>query len=85
MKNMNIDEGMEKIKKMLMKQKGLSEFDEKASLRQAYGFDSLDFIELICEIEEVFNVEVDEEEASNLDSLSEIEEYILTKYKGQVE
>ncbi len=55
------------------------------SLYDAYGMDSLDIIEFVMELEDVFAIEIPDEDAARLATLGEIVRYVdsrITRKKG---
>jgi acyl carrier protein len=52
---------------------------KKAKSFEALGADSLDMVEIVMEIEEVFNLEISDEEAENIKSLSQAIDLINKK------
>ena len=49
---------------------------EQAKSFQDLGADSLDMVEIIMELEEQFNVEINDEDAEKLTNLQEVVDYI---------
>jgi acyl carrier protein len=56
-----------------------NEISELSSLRQDLGADSLDAVSILIEIEETFNIEITDQEAFKIKSLSDIIELVKTK------
>ncbi len=66
------------IKSIIADELGLdsSEITENASFIDDLGADSLDIMQLIMEIEEEFNIEISDEEASELVTVDKVIEYV---------
>lgn len=73
----------EKIKNIIVEQLGIDEskVTPDASFIDDLGADSLDMVELIMAIEEEFEIEVPEEEAENIVTVSDAMNYIGSKIK----
>ena len=71
----------EKIKNIIVEQLGIDEskVTPEASFIDDLGADSLDMVELIMAIEEEFEIEVTEEEAENIVTVSDAMNYINSK------
>ncbi len=71
----------EKIKNIIVEQLGIDEskVTPEASFIDDLGADSLDMVELIMAIEEEFEIEVPEEEAENIVTVSDAMNYINSK------
>ncbi len=67
-----------RIKDIIVEQLGVNEeqVTADAKLMEDLGADSLDAVELVMAIEEEFGIEVPDDEAEKLTSLTEIEKYI---------
>lgn len=68
----------EKLKKLIIEQVGAEE-DEittEASFVDDLGFDSLDVVNLIMEIEDEFEIEIPDSEAEKINTVGEMIEYI---------
>ena len=57
------------------------EISENARIIEDLGADSLDTVELIMELEEEFNIEIPDDDASKLVTVSDIVKYITTHEK----
>lgn len=68
----------EKVKGIVVDQLGVDEEDVtlEASFLSDLGADSLDLVELIMAIEEEFDIEIPDEEAERIQSVSDAVEYI---------
>jgi len=67
-----------KIKKIIAEQLGVSfeEVKPDASFADDLGSDSLDLVELIMALEEEFNIEIPDEEAEKIKTVSQVIEYV---------
>lgn len=70
-----------KIKEILTKTMGIPDtaVTSDAHLSKDLGVDSLDFAELVMEFEQEFDIVIPHEEAENLASVKDVEEYIVRK------
>ena len=73
------------VKDIIVKQLGVNadEVTEDASFVEDLGADSLDTVELVMELEKEFNMEISDEEASNLRTVGESIKYIEEKTQGK--
>ncbi|MFI4847022.1 MAG: acyl carrier protein [Candidatus Makana argininalis] len=71
----------DKIKKIISKQFGVKKknIENKTSLINDLGADSLDIIELIMSIEENFNIEITDDESEKLNTIKEFINFIKKK------
>jgi len=69
------------VKDIIVKQLGVNadEVTEDASFVEDLGADSLDTVELVMELEKEFNMEISDEDASNLRTVGEAIKYIEEK------
>jgi len=69
------------VKNIIVKQLGVNadEVTEDASFVEDLGADSLDTVELVMELEKEFNMEISDEDASNLRTVGESIKYIEGK------
>lgn len=68
----------EKIKEIIVEQLGLNEDDVKVETTfEELGVDSLDLFQIIIELEESFNIQI--EDAENLKTISDAVKYIENK------
>lgn len=67
-----------KIREIVAEQLGIHEEDiqDDASFRDHLGADSLDLLEVIMAIEEEFEVEISENDAENLDTVTKLARYL---------
>lgn len=75
---MNQEEIFEKIKKIIVEQLGVAETSVtmEASFIDDLGADSLDIVELIMALEEEFDMEIPDEDAEKIVSVSDVVDYI---------
>ena len=75
---MNQEEIFEKVKKIIVEQLGVAETSVtmEASLIDDLGADSLDIVELIMALEEEFDMEIPDEDAEKIVSVSDVVDYI---------
>ena len=75
---MNQEEIFEKVKKIIVEQLGVAEISVtmEASFIDDLGADSLDIVELIMALEEEFDMEIPDEDAEKIVSVSDVVDYI---------
>ncbi|MBI6545966.1 MAG: acyl carrier protein [Cyanobacteria bacterium NC_groundwater_1444_Ag_S-0.65um_54_12] len=75
---MNENELLGKLKKLVVEQLGVSaeEVTTDANFQEDLGADSLDTVELVMALEEEFEVEIPDEDAEKLTTVSKVLEYI---------
>lgn len=75
---MNQEEIFEKVKKIIVEQLGVAETSVtmEASFIEDLGADSLDIVELIMALEEEFDMEIPDEDAEKIVSVSDVVDYI---------
>ena len=68
----------DKIKEIIVKNLGVkeSEVTREASFVNDLGADSLDCVELIIDFEHEFGIEIDDNEAENIDTVGDAIDYI---------
>ena len=68
----------ERVKKIIVEQLGVKEEDVKpeASFVEDLGADSLDTVELVMALEEVFDIEIPDEKAAEIKTVQDIVDYI---------
>jgi acyl carrier protein len=73
----------QKVKSIIAEQLGVGEDEIKAtsSFIEDLGADSLDIVELVMAMEEEFEVEIPDEEAENIKTVSDAINYINTHKK----
>lgn len=68
------------VKTMLADRFGMQESYVKSDLAfSAFGADSLDVVELIMELEDIFGIKIEDEKISNLNTVGEVVSYISEK------
>jgi len=80
-KEMKMDKITARLKEIVMDRLDVEEDQIKpeASFVEDFGADSLDIVELIMGIEEVFDIEIPDEDAEKLTNVGEAMEYIKGK------
>ena len=75
---MNQEEIFEKVKKIIVEQLWVAETSVtmEASFIDDLGADSLDIVELIMALEEEFDMEIPDEDAEKIVSVSDVVDYI---------
>ena len=75
---MNQEEIFEKVKKIIVEQLGVAETSVtiESSFIDDLGADSLDIVELIMALEEEFDMEIPDEDAEKIVSVSDVVDYI---------
>ena len=75
---MNQEEIFEKVKKIIVEQLGVAETSVtiEASFIDYLGADALDIVELIMALEEEFDMEIPDEDAEKIVSVSDVVDYI---------
>ena len=74
---MNQEEIFEKVKKIIVEQLGVAE--TSVTMEASFidlGADSLDIVELIMALEEEFDMEIPDEDAEKIVSVSDVVDYI---------
>jgi acyl carrier protein len=73
--NMSVES---KVKEIVIEQLGVSadEIKETSSFVEDLGADSLDLTELIMAMEEEFDIEIDDEDAQNIQTVQDAAKYI---------
>ena len=72
---------LEKIKEVVAEQLGVNaeEIKEETSIKDDLNADSLDLFQIIMALEEEFNIEIPTEDAENIQTIGDIENYILER------
>jgi len=80
---MNENEVLEKVKKVVVEQLGVSEAEVKkeSSYVDDLGADSLDTVELVMALEEAFGTEIPDEDAEKIKSVGDTVTYIMSHKK----
>ncbi len=75
---MNQEEIFEKVKKIIVDQLGVADTSVtmEASFIDDLGADSLDIVELIMALEEEFDMEIPDEDAEKIVTVSDVVDYI---------
>ena len=77
---MSKNETFEKIKKIIVERFGIDEekVTEEMTFKDDLGADSLDIVELVMELEDVFGTEISDDDAENISSVGDAVSYINT-------
>ncbi|MBR4266230.1 MAG: acyl carrier protein [Bacteroidales bacterium] len=80
---MDINEVTEKVKKFLVEEFEIEEDKIKpdANLKSDLGIDSLDFVDIVVVVEDIFGFKLQAEELRNIQTFSEFCNYIHSKTK----
>ena len=72
---------VERVRGLMSDQLGIdpSEMKSEANILEDLGADSLDVVELVMAIEEAFDIEISDEDAEAMQTVGDIERYIITK------
>ncbi len=72
------DSLMEQIRALVSEQLGVdpAALNAEASILEDLGADSLDVVELVMAIEEVFDIEISDEDTEALRTLGDVEKYV---------
>lgn len=72
---------LEKIREIVAEQMNLdiSGIREDTSFKDDLGADSLDLFEVVMSLEEEFDIELPQEEVSNLNTIAEVAEYLKSR------
>ncbi|WP_034550465.1 acyl carrier protein [Carnobacterium funditum] len=75
---MSKNETFEKIKKIIVERFGIDEekVTEEMTFKDDLGADSLDIVELVMELEDVFGTEISDDDAENISSVGDAVSYI---------
>ena len=78
---MSSDEIAERIKSIIVEQLGVSleEVTPEASFIEDLGADSLDIVELIMALEEEYDVEIPDEDAEKIQTVSDVITYVQSR------
>ncbi len=78
---MDLNEAMEKVKTVILKQLDLDKADlvPSAHILDDLGADSLDVVELVMALEQEFELEIPDEEAEQIETVGDIFKYIEEK------
>jgi len=80
---MNEQEVLEKVKKVVVDQLGVSEAEisKESSFVNDLGADSLDTVELVMALEEAFSTEIPDEDAEKIKTIGDTVTYIMSHKK----
>lgn len=75
---MSKNETFEKIKKIIVERFGIDEekVTNDMTFKDDLGADSLDIVELVMELEDVFGTEISDDDAENISSVGDAVDYI---------
>ena len=75
---MSKNETFEKIKKIIVESFGIDEekVTNEMTFKDDLGADSLDIVELVMELEDVFGTEISDDDAENISSVGDAVDYI---------
>ncbi|MGX7394850.1 MULTISPECIES: acyl carrier protein [Carnobacterium] len=75
---MSKNETFEKIKKIIVERFGIDEekVTNEMTFKDDLGADSLDIVELVMELEDVFGTEISDDDAENISSVGDAVDYI---------
>lgn len=73
------DEQIQKIRGLVAEQLGLEAADLEASssIQDDLGADSLDVVEVLMALEEMFDIEIPDAEAEKMRTLGDVEQFVL--------
>ena len=82
---MDKEQALEKIREVVSKQLGIEKekINESSSFFADLGADSLDQVELVMAFEEEFEVEIPDEDAEKLVTVSDAVSYLIDKAKAK--
>ena len=74
---------LEKVKKVVVEQLGVSEAEvaKESSFVDDLGADSLDTVELVMALEEAFGTEIPDEDAEKIKTIGDTVKYIISNAK----
>lgn len=70
---------LDELKKILKEEYDIDNVKLTSNFKTDFGLTSFDFINLICLIEDMFNIEIEESEYRNLNTMSDLINYIESK------
>ena len=56
-----------------------SEFTDKTRIAADFGADSLDGVEILMDIEDAFDIYIEDEEAASMSTVGELIKYVITR------
>ncbi len=71
----------QRVKEVIVRKLGVeeSQVTDTANFTKDLGADSLDTVELIMELENEFNISIDESEAGNIQTVADVIKYVEAK------
>ena len=81
---MTNDEIFDKVRKIIVEQLGvgLDQVTNEASFTNDLGADSLDVVEFIMSLEEIFDIEIPDEEAEKLKTVGDCVSFVANQLSG---
>ncbi|MBQ7971880.1 MAG: hypothetical protein IJ291_00285 [Lachnospiraceae bacterium] len=70
---------IETLKKMMKDCYGIEDLRGDANFKKDFGLSSFDFVNLVCMLEEDFNIEIDEKDYRALNTVDELIAYLEKK------
>ena len=67
------------IKKIMKKYYGIDNIELSSNFKKDFDLTSFDFINLICIIEDKYNIELDEVDLKDINTIKELIDYIKSK------
>lgn len=69
------------FRKVMKEQYGIENVELTSNFKTDFGLSSFDFVNLICLIEETYNVELNEKDYLNMDTVEDLIKYIEANAK----
>jgi len=75
------EDSIRRLRQLVSDQLGVdvSEMRPESSIHEDLGADSLDVVELVMAIEEVFDLEISDEEAESMRTVGDVETYVSSR------
>lgn len=70
------------FRKVMKEQYGIENVELTSNFKTDFGLSSFDFVNLICLIEETYNVELNEKDYLNMDTVEDLIKYIESNAKN---
>ena len=70
------------FRKVMKEQYGIENVELTSNFKTDFGLSSFDFVNLICLIEETYNVELNEKDYLNMDTVEDLIKYIKANAKN---
>lgn len=70
---------LDEFRKILKEEYDINNVELTSNFKTDFGLTSFDFINLICLIEDMFDIEIEESEYRNLNTMSDLINYIESK------